>query len=355
MATFTAGNPIALIIGTPLSGLLLNLDGFFGLQGWQWVYLFEWVPPLLLGVLIPFLLPASPEKATFLTAEERTWLIDTLARERRERELAAGGDTGHASKLLKALLSPKVITLAVAYYGLTNLNGAISTFLPQTLKPFGLSNTTTTFVAAIPYVFGLAEMLVLGRIADRPGRRAFAIYLGLGIAFVGLVASAELGVPSLKLIALCVTSLGVFGVIPTFWGLPTAILTGTAGRRRVPPGPLGPDRTAAVSAHCDPGHHGDARRGDDRLAHSRLRCPRRRTRTACLPGDGGHLVVRAIRPPRHLPRGRRTGLDGLTANNLLVSTAAVGAAFGALPGIGDKAAEDPRAILGKLRVPRTSS
>lgn len=226
MATFTAGIPIALIIGTPLSGLILNLQGSLGLHGWQWVYLIEGVPAVLLGALIPFLLPASPEKAAFLSAEERTWLTDTLARERREREAAGGA--GRGSKLLKALLSPQVIMFAVAYYGLTNLNGAISTFLPQILKPFGLGNTATTFVAAIPYLFGLAGMLVLGRIADRPGRRAFSLYLGLGISLVGLVASATLGMPILKLIALCVTSFGVFGVIPTFWGLPTAILTGTA-------------------------------------------------------------------------------------------------------------------------------
>ena len=227
MATFTAGIPIALIIGTPLSGLMLNLDGWLGLHGWQWVYFIEGVPPVVLGVLIPFLLPASPEKAAFLTAEERTWLTDTLARERREREAATNGGGGRR-KLLKTLLSPQVLMFAVAYYGLTNLNGAVSTFLPQILKPFGLGNTATTFVAAIPYLFGLAGMLVLGRIADCPGRRAFSLYVGLGISLVGLVASATLDVPIVKLIALCVAAFGVFGVIPTFWGLPTAILTGAA-------------------------------------------------------------------------------------------------------------------------------
>ena len=228
MATFTAGIPIALIIGTPLSGLMLNLDGWLGLHGWQWVYFIEGVPPVVLGVLIPFLLPASPEKAAFLTAEERTWLTDTLARERREREAATNGGAGRGRKLLKTLLSPQVLMFAVAYYGLTNLNGAVSTFLPQILKPFGLGNTATTFVAAIPYLFGLAGMLVLGRIADSPGRRAFSLYVGLGISLVGLVASATLDVPIVKVIALCVASFGVFGVIPTFWGLPTAILTGAA-------------------------------------------------------------------------------------------------------------------------------
>jgi MFS family permease len=126
------------------------------------------------------------------------------------------------------LFSPQVLMFALAYYGLTNLNGAVSTFLPQILQPFGLGTTDTTFVAAIPYVFGLLGMLVLGRLADRPGLRAVSIYMALGISFVGLVASALFDEPIIKLVALCLASVGVFGVLPTFWGLPTAIMTGAA-------------------------------------------------------------------------------------------------------------------------------
>jgi ACS family tartrate transporter-like MFS transporter len=229
MAIFTAGIPVALIIGTPLSGLILEMEGLLGLHGWQWVYLIEGLPAVVLGVLIPFLLPASPDKAKFLTAEERTWITNTLARERADREAAgAGGHAGRGRAVLRTLLSPQVLMFALAYYGLTNLNGAVSTFLPQILQPFGLGTTETTFVAAIPYVFGLLGMLVLGRLADRPGLRAGSIYVALGISFVGLVASALFDEPIIKLIALCVASVGVFGVLPTFWGLPTAIMTGAA-------------------------------------------------------------------------------------------------------------------------------
>jgi ACS family tartrate transporter-like MFS transporter len=201
------------------------MEGALGLHGWQWVYLIEGLPAVVLGLLIPFLLPAGPDKAKFLTADERSWITETLARERLERE---GAGAGHGRALLKTMLSPQVLMFALAYYGLTNLNGAVSTFLPQILQPFGLGTTETTFVAAIPYVFGLIGMLVLGRFADRPGMRAVSIYVALGISLVGLVASALLDEPILKLVALCVASSGVFGVLPTFWGLPTAILTGAA-------------------------------------------------------------------------------------------------------------------------------
>lgn len=224
IALFTAGIPIALMIGTPASGLLLNLDGWLGLAGWQWVFVIEAIPAIGVGLALPFILPSTPDKAKFLTTEERTWLVDTLAREKAAREASAGPK----KKLWKILLSPQILVFALVYYGLTNLNGAISTFLPQILAPFGLGNTATTFIAAIPYAFGLVGMIVMGRIADRPGKRAFANYLALSISVLGLVASATIDDPLLKVIALCLTAFGVFGIMPVFWGLPTALLTGAA-------------------------------------------------------------------------------------------------------------------------------
>jgi MFS family permease len=225
IALFTAGVPIALVIGTPLSGLLLQMEGFLGLHGWQWVYIIEGIPPIVLAVIIFFKMPDRPEQASFLDAEEKAWLVDRLAVERKLREDAPRLGRFH---VLRAVLKPQVIVFALAYYGLTNLNGGISTFLPQILEPFGVGNTATTFLAAIPYVFGLLGMIVMGRIADLPGRRLFANYLALSIAIIGFVAAASIDVPVLKLIALCVTSFGAFGVLPIFWGLPTALLSGAA-------------------------------------------------------------------------------------------------------------------------------
>ncbi|GAB3562772.1 MFS transporter [Amycolatopsis endophytica] len=224
LAGFTAGIPIALVIGTPLSGLLLNLDGWLGLHGWQWMYVIEAVPAILLGLAVPFLLPRRIEDAKFLTTQEKSWLTGTLERERLAREAVAPGK----HSLWKSLLSPKVLVFALCYYCLTNLNGAVSTFLPQILKPFGMSDTATTFVAAVPYAFGLAGMLLIGRLADRPGRRSAALYLALVISVAGLSAAALIDQPVVKLIALCLASFGVFGVLPGFWGLPTALLAGTA-------------------------------------------------------------------------------------------------------------------------------
>lgn len=226
ISAFMAGIPISLVIGTPVSTLLLELDGMLGLHGWQWMYLLEGLPALVLALFIPFILPSTPKEAKFLEADERTWLVARLDREQRER--AALGHGGHGKQLLAALLSPQVLLFCLMYYGLTNLNGAVSTFLPLILKSFGFSQMQTGFVAAIPYLFGIAGMLLLGRLADRPGKRQLANYVALIISIVGLVGAASLADPTLKLMALCIAAFGVFGAMPVFWGLPTGILSGAA-------------------------------------------------------------------------------------------------------------------------------
>jgi len=222
IAAFFTGIPIALVFGSPVSGLLLGLEGVLGLHGWQWIYLLEALPALILAVAIPFLLPSAPEQARFLTADERARLVTRLAEER------VGWDTGSHAGLLRTLFSPRILLLCLGYYGLTNLNGAISTFLPLILREFGVSNLQASVLAAVPYAFGAVGMLVLGRFADRPGRRGVANYVALTISAVGLVAAAVISDPSVKLVALCFTAFGVFGAMPVFWGLPTTILSGTA-------------------------------------------------------------------------------------------------------------------------------
>ena len=223
IAAFFIGIPIALVFGSPVSGLLLGLDGVMGLHGWQWIYLLEAVPAVALGVAIPFLLPSNPQTATFLTDDERTRLVRRLALEQQERS------AGPQQTLWRSIVSPRVLLLALAYYGLTNLNGAISTFLPQILRELGgVSNLQASALAAIPYAFGAVGMVVLGRFADQPGRRGLANYLALVISAVGLLAAAATDDPALKMAALCFGAFGVFAAMPVFWGLPTALLSGTA-------------------------------------------------------------------------------------------------------------------------------
>jgi len=224
MSIFMTGIPIALVLGTPLSTVLLELDGLLGLHGWQWMYIIEGIPAVVLAIFIPFLLPSTPAQAKFLSDQEKNWLVSRLETERKERSANSHG--GHGKQLLKALLSPQVLLFCLMYYGLTNLNGAVSTFLPLILKEFGFGQLQSGFLAAIPYAFGAVGMLLLGSLADKPGKRVATNYLALGVSIVGLLVTAWINDPTLKLISLCFAAIGVFGAMPVFWGLPTAVFSG---------------------------------------------------------------------------------------------------------------------------------
>lgn len=224
ISAFMIAIPVALIVGTPVSALILQLDGLLGLRGWQWIYVLEGLPAVVLAVFIPFLLPGGPKDAKFLSADERDWLIERLDQEKAER--AAAG--GHGLRRFAALLSPQVLLFCLMYYGLTNLNGAVSTFLPQIIKAYGFGQVQTGFLATIPYAFGALGMLGLGYLADRPGKRVPANYLALILAAGGLLAAAAAHDPTSKLAALSLAAMGAFGAIPVFWGLPTSVLGGAS-------------------------------------------------------------------------------------------------------------------------------
>jgi MFS family permease len=220
VSAFMIGIPIALVIGTPISALLLQLEGTLGLRGWQWMYLLEGLPAMILAAFIPFILPSSPQEAKFLSPQERDWLIQRLDQEKTRRADSAG----HRASVFKALFSPQVLLFCMMYYGLTNLNGAISTFLPQILKEFGFAALQTGLLATIPYAFGAIGMVGLGYLADRPGKRVLANYAALAIAISGLLAAAATNNSSLKLAAHSLAAIGAFGAMPVFWGLPTSVL-----------------------------------------------------------------------------------------------------------------------------------
>lgn len=217
ITSFMTGIPIALIIGTPISSLLLELHGWMGLRGWQIMFLIEAIPAIILGLIVPFALPDRPKDAKFLAAEEQRWLMATLAAE--QKTLPPRGHGG----LLKALFSPLVLLFSLTYYGLANLNGAVSTFLPLIISETGLSHVQTGFITIIPYIFGLIGMLVLGRIADRPGSRLLANYAALLISCLGLLCVAWFDNSLLKMAFLCGSAFGFFGAMPVFWGLPAQL------------------------------------------------------------------------------------------------------------------------------------
>jgi MFS transporter, ACS family, tartrate transporter len=219
---FMAAIPLSTVIGSPISGALLGLDGAFGLRGWQWLFILEAVPALILSVVVLVYLTDKPAHATWLADDERKWLTDRLAAEERQRVMAR-----HYS-VMQALLNPRVLALSLVYFGAVAVNYGLSFFLPQIVKAFGLSNLQTGFVSAIPFVVGVVSIVWWGRRSDAKMERRFHTAFPLFVAAAGLAAGAFLDDPTMKMTAFSIAGFGIFGALPVFWTLPTAFLSGAA-------------------------------------------------------------------------------------------------------------------------------
>jgi ACS family tartrate transporter-like MFS transporter len=219
---FMAAIPLSTVIGAPVSGLLLYLHGGLGLAGWQWLFIIEAVPAIILAGVVFFYLTDRPTDAAWLAADERNWLSETLLAERRQREAA------RQYTIMEALINPRVIGLSLVYFGAVATNYGLSFFLPQIVKAFGLNTFLTTLVSAAPYVVGLIGMVWWGHRSDREAERRFHTAIPLFIAAAGIALSTVLDDPGFKMISLCVAGFGIFACLPAFWTLPTAFLSGAA-------------------------------------------------------------------------------------------------------------------------------
>lgn len=219
---FMAAIPLSSVIGAPVSGFLLYLHGGLGLAGWQWLFIVEALPAIVLAFVVFFYLTDRPADAAWLTPAERDWLQARLDAEQQARV------TAHEIGVGQALVDPRVLALAVVYFGAVATNYGTAYWLPQIVKAFGLSNLQTGLVAALPYIVGTIGMVWYGRHSDRYMERKGHAAVALAIAAGGIGASALLDDPILKMTALSVGAFGVFAVLPVFWTFPTAFLSGAA-------------------------------------------------------------------------------------------------------------------------------
>jgi D-galactonate transporter len=219
---FMAAIPLSTVIGAPISGALLYLHGGLGIAGWQWLFVIEAVPAIILAGVVFFYLTDRPADAAWLEPDERAWLAEQLELEQRQR-LAVRSYT-----VAESLVDPRVLGLSLVYFGTVATNYGLSFFLPQIVKAFGLNTFLTTLVSAAPYVVGLVGMIWWGRRSDRVAERRFHTAIPMFIAAAGIAISTALDDPTLKMISLCVAGFGIFACLPVFWTLPTAFLSGAA-------------------------------------------------------------------------------------------------------------------------------
>jgi D-galactonate transporter len=222
LAAFAIAVPVSTVIGAPISGMLLGLDGVMGLKGWQWLFIIEGIPSVILGVVTWFYLTDKPEKAEWLTPDQKMWLSDKLEGERLAKESA------HGMTLRQALSSPKVLMLSVIYFGFVGALYGMQFWLPQIVKAFGFTNLQTGFVTAIPYLFGSIAMVLWAQHSDKTRERVWHVGLPLLLTAVALALSGISTNPTLTMVALTVAAIGVFCTFALFWTLPTAWLSGTA-------------------------------------------------------------------------------------------------------------------------------
>src|SRR5882724_7834226 len=220
---FLVGLPVAVAIGAPISTGLLGLDGLFGLRGWQVMYLAEAIPTVVIGVITFFVLTDRPAQAKFLTAEERNWLVNTIAAERRATEAV------RTYTLWQALYNPKVLLLALNYLGIVTASLGMLIFIPQIIKSLGeYSNMTVGWLTMIPYICGGISMVTWGFVSDRMNERRWNLLAACIVSTAGLVIAGITMGTWWALVGMSIAAVGFYGSKGPFWAMPPMFLTGTA-------------------------------------------------------------------------------------------------------------------------------
>jgi ACS family tartrate transporter-like MFS transporter len=220
VARFMTAAPLSGVVGGPLSGALLGLHEKGGLAGWQWMFLLEGIPAILLGALAWMFLVDSPSLASWMGPEQKQWLQNTFDRERAETANVAGAG---------AIRFWPILILALVYFGLNSVSYGISLWLPNLIKSLaGMSNLAIGMLSAIPYIAAAVAMVMVGLHSDRSGERRWhtAAPALAGASALAMAAHSSSVGSTIALISVAV--LGVFSMLGPFWAMPSALLSGTA-------------------------------------------------------------------------------------------------------------------------------
>ena len=220
---FMLGIPLSTVFGGPIAGLLLGMDGMRGLHGWQWLFLLEGVPAILLGIVTWLLLPDSPRQARFLNDAERARLSEQLAAE------DAHTRARHKSSLREVLLHPTVWLLGLVLFACQSGSYGLTLWIPQIVsKISGASDLAVGFIAALPYAAAALAMVWVGASSDRTGERFWHLAGPSFVGAIGFAASAFLLTPVPGMIALTIAAVGDLSTRGPFWALPSRFMTGSA-------------------------------------------------------------------------------------------------------------------------------
>ena len=217
LAWFLLGIPASSVLGGVIAAPLLDMDRLGGLAGWQWLFIVEGLPASLAGLLALWLLADRPDRATWLSAEERRIVGDCLARETRERAVTA---------LVPSMVDVRVVMLAVIQFGFTLSSYGVGIWLPQVIKQRALSNATVSLITALIYVCAAIGMLIWAGAVDRGAGKIGQLVITCALAALGLVVSVLAPGFALSLLAVTVALIGITAARAIFWTIPTRFLVG---------------------------------------------------------------------------------------------------------------------------------
>lgn len=220
VAWFMTANPLAGIVGSPVSGALLGITGK-GLSGWQWMFLMEGIPAILLGATVYWVLSDSPKEATWLKGDERAWLLETLAREQQAESAVQMGS------FWQVLIAPRIWMLSLVYFGVSTTMYGVTLWLPSVIRSLsGLSYFFTGMVSALPFLVTAVAMVLVGMSSDRSGERRWHTAIP---AFVGAVALAAAGYGTSTIVVVTCIGLGLVcaeSMVGPFWAMATSRMAG---------------------------------------------------------------------------------------------------------------------------------
>lgn len=213
VAAFAIAIPMASFLGSPLSGLLLQMNGMAGLRGWQWLFILEGLPAALLGLVCLFVLTDHPAKASWLSEPERQWLVDQLA-----RALHPPG-TAHGESAWTLVRDKGFWIMALTCSGASAAGSVLSVWQPQLLKSFGLTNLQTGLVNSIPYGLAAVLMVLWGMHSDRTGERRWHTAIPLLLIALGVGGTFVIGSLAPTMALLSMVLIGAYGFKGPFWSL----------------------------------------------------------------------------------------------------------------------------------------
>ena len=226
ISLFMTAVALAGVVGGPVSGALLTMTGVGGLAGWQWLFLLEGLPAAILGFVVLVYLPDGPADARWLTQEEKVFLIERVATDKAMRTPTRTEEALATTK--DVLLSGRVWLFSLTYFGIVSALYGISFWLPTILRGLsGLPDFMIGALSALPYVAAAVAMVIVGRHSDSTGERRWHVAGSAFVGAAGLLLSAMMTSPASALVAISIAAIGIFSAMPTFWAIPTAMLSGS--------------------------------------------------------------------------------------------------------------------------------